>query len=338
MRVLVTGATSGLGRHAVDELLRQGISPRATGRNAAAGRVLQSMGVSFEPLDLATMTPAEACHLVRDVDVVWHCAALSSPWGRPRDFEAANVRATRVLADAAASRGVPRFVHVSTPSIYFDYRHHAEVPETYRARRFANAYAASKAAAEAAIGNLAARHPRTTFAILRPRALFGPHDRVILPRLLSLLRRGHGVLPLPGGGRARMDFTYVGNVVHAMHLASSVNGFESGEAFNITNQQPTRLSSLLQELLVRHWRLKFRIRALPYAVLAGLARALEACSHITRREPVFTRYSMAALHYDMTLDNRKAQRQLGYFPPVALPEAIARTAAWHRDHGKHHGL
>ena len=39
-RILVTGATGGLGRNAVRTLLAQGVEVRATGRNAAVGREL----------------------------------------------------------------------------------------------------------------------------------------------------------------------------------------------------------------------------------------------------------------------------------------------------------
>jgi uncharacterized protein YbjT (DUF2867 family) len=42
MKVLVTGATSGLGRNAVEYLRNKGISVRATGRNEAMGKLLQN--------------------------------------------------------------------------------------------------------------------------------------------------------------------------------------------------------------------------------------------------------------------------------------------------------
>lgn len=41
MKVLVTGATSGLGRNAVEFLRNKGISVRATGRNEAMGKLLE---------------------------------------------------------------------------------------------------------------------------------------------------------------------------------------------------------------------------------------------------------------------------------------------------------
>ncbi|MGC6744036.1 hypothetical protein ACP0HM_00640 [Escherichia coli] len=44
MKVLVTGATSGLGRNAVEFLCQKGISVRATGRNEAMGKLLEKNG------------------------------------------------------------------------------------------------------------------------------------------------------------------------------------------------------------------------------------------------------------------------------------------------------
>lgn len=64
----------------------------------------------------------------------------------------------------------------------------------------------------------------TTYVILRPRGLFGPHDRVIVPRLLQQLSRDRNVLRLPGGGQAQLDLTFVLNVVHAMMLATDNDG------------------------------------------------------------------------------------------------------------------
>jgi len=333
MRVLVTGATSGLGRNAVEELLRRGCTVRATGRNEAQGSAVRSLGATFDRVDLATMSPTDALGLVRGVDAVWHCAALSSPWGKQQDFEAVNVRATRMLAQAAVAMDVPRFVHISTSSIYFDFRHQRDVPETYRAARFANACVSTKAQAEAAVLKVAKSSPQTTFVILRPRALFGPHDRVFLPRFLALLRQHNGVLTLPNGGRAVMDFTYVENAVHAMFLATTAGGLQSGEAFNITNRHPSSLAGLLDGLLKKHAAMDYRIRSVPYPMLAGVARAMEMAGHVTGRDLVMTRYCAGSLHYGMTLDNRKARTLLNYVPQYDMDEGVRRTARWNANEG-----
>lgn len=54
---------------------------------------------------------------------------------------------------------------------------------------------------------------------MRPQGLFGPHDKVMLPRLLQMIKR-YGNLLLPRGGAAMVDMTYLENAVHAMWLAT----------------------------------------------------------------------------------------------------------------------
>lgn len=53
MRVLVTGATSGLGRNAAEWLLEAGHQVRATGRDERAGEALRQLGAEFYSLDPA---------------------------------------------------------------------------------------------------------------------------------------------------------------------------------------------------------------------------------------------------------------------------------------------
>lgn len=60
MKVLVTGATSGLGRNAVEFLRNKGISVRAAGRNEAMGKLLQKMGAEFVHADLTELVSSQA--------------------------------------------------------------------------------------------------------------------------------------------------------------------------------------------------------------------------------------------------------------------------------------
>lgn len=333
MKLLVTGATSGLGRNAAEWLLSQGHRVHATGRNPDAGRTLVAMGARFTPLDLTSATAADCGALLEGVDAVWHCAAKSAPWGARATFEAANVSVTARLADAAGRQGVPRFVHISTPAVYFDFRHRYDVDETFRARRFVNHYAASKFTAEQLIASQVEAHPATRYVILRPRALFGPHDRVILPRVIKQIVREHDVLRLPRGGVATLDLTFMLNVVHAMWLATEQAQPQSGAVYNITNHAPARLVDQLDHLLRCELAMDYTVRSVPYPVLHGLATLFEGIAGVTGREPALTRYSVGAVNFDMVLSNRRAIDELGYRPPYSLAEGIEHTARWLRNHG-----
>ncbi len=332
-RILVTGATGGLGRNAVRILLERGLEVRASGRNLQAGKALLAEGAQFLACDLATCTAEEMAALTNGVDAVWHCAALSSPWGAEALFYAANVRATRKLLDAAGHAGVRSFVHISTPAIYFDYRDRADVPESFRPNAFVNAYARTKALAEIEVQDAVQRYPAMRCVVLRPRAIFGPHDQVLMPRLARVLRARGGSLPLPRGGAARIDVTYVDNVVHAMWLATQNADLASGSAFNISNQESAQLRDILQRLFRDALGQPFRIVELPYPLMAAAARVMQALARVSGKEPALTAYSVGAIGFDMTLDNTQARRQLGYFPPISLDEGIRRTADWMRKHG-----
>lgn len=114
--------------------------------------------------------------------------------GHAAGFRSANVRATRRLGEWSVAWGVRNFVHISSPSLYFDYHHHRDIQEDFRPHRFANEFARSKAASEEVINLLAQANPHTRFTILRPQSLFGPHDKVFIPRLAQMMQHYGSVL------------------------------------------------------------------------------------------------------------------------------------------------
>ncbi|EFL92180.1 NAD-dependent epimerase/dehydratase [Candidatus Regiella insecticola LSR1] len=325
MKILVTGATSGLGRNAVEWLLQEGHQVHASGRDTFAGQQLSKLGAKFTSLDLATATAEQCRHLVKGCDIVWHCAAKSSPWGSRVSFYAANVVATEKLAKAAGKERVKRFIHISTPSIYFDFQRHHDIEENYRPKKFVNHYAESKFIAEQRIRQILPDYPGTTYIILRPRGIFGAHDRVLLPRILSQLKSNNGVLYLPRAGHVYVDVTFVLNVVHAMNIASQNKQLTSGAAFNITNHQPLYLADMLQQLFSQQMGIHFQIRSISYPLLYALASGMELLAYFTGKAPKLTRYIAGTTHFDMTLSQTKAIGELGYHPGYSMNQAIELT-------------
>lgn len=323
MRALVTGATGCLGGALARRLAADGIAVTASGRDATAGARLRDAGITFATADLRDAAAMDGA--VAGNDVVMHCGGLSSAWGSAAAFHAANVAGTRNVVAAARRHGVRRLIFISTPSVYFDYTARLDVGEDAPlAKRAVNAYAASKIAAEGIVR--AAMRDGLPAVIVRPRAIVGPGDTALLPRLLRVAARGR--VPLIDGGAALIDLTYVDNVVDALVAIATAPGHIDGRTYNVTNGEPRTVAALLRHITAA-LRLKARFVAVPFAVAYSAAYALEAVARALpgRPEPALTRYTVGVLGRSQTLSIAAARRDFGYVPRVSLDDGIERTAA-----------
>lgn len=329
MKIVVTGGTGFLGRHIVWRAAAAGAEVVFTGRNPrAAEEVMRHAAVPVRWQALEHGQPGAGAALsraARHADALIHCAALSSPWGREEDFRRANVDSTAEVIAACRDNGLRRLVHVSTPSVYFDFRDRLAIREDAALPSPVNTYARTKLAAEALLRE--ASLPE--LAILRPRALFGPWDQTLLPRLLRVMR--HGKVPLMRGGRILLDLTYVDNAVDAVWLALTRPLPRALNTWNVSNGEPRELLDVLG-LMAREFGLPLRTRRLPWPLVALMAQAMETVSTWSHgREPPMTRYSAGVLAFSQTLDIGALRAELGYQPAVSIDEGIRRHAAWWRE-------
>jgi nucleoside-diphosphate-sugar epimerase len=315
---LVTGATGGLGQALCAALLANGREVRASGRNRATGAKLEAMGCEFVQADL---TEALAESLTADVSTVFHLAAISKPWGRREEFEAVNLHTTKILLQGAKANWCKAFVYASTPSIYSEARDRLGISEDDPpAAPFANDYARTKYLAEQMV--LDANCAELATVALRPRAIVGPDDTVLLPRLMRAAERGF--MPLPRQGEALIEITDVRDVVDAFLAAEARIDGASGKPFNISGGQPIALKRLL-EFVFSALGLKVRKVPMSTSVLHGLGAVLETiCAALPGRpEPLLTRYMAKTLSYSQTLDISRARELLGWEPRYSPEIAIA---------------
>ncbi|MBD3769710.1 MAG: NAD(P)-dependent oxidoreductase [Rhodobacterales bacterium] len=315
---IVTGATGFLGGAVTRRLLAAGEPVIAVGRNRKKLADLAKLGATPLELDLVhgeiPQTLPSASHLV-------HCAALSSPWGARCAFEAANVHGTQRAMDLARAAGVGRFVHISSPSVYFRFADQEEIPEDTILPPPVNAYAATKAASE----TLVLAEPSLDPVILRPRGLYGPGDTALLPRLLRAARQRP--LPLMRGGNAATDLTYIDDVVNAV-LAAMDALSPAARVFNISGGQALSIRSVAEQAAAKAG-IEVRWRSLPWSAVQAVTRLNEALHAALpgRPEPAVTAYSAGLFAFRQTLDISRACDQLGWQPRITFEDGLERTFA-----------
>lgn len=321
-RALVTGATGGLGLSLCAALRESGYWVRATGRSETNAGRLRAISDEFVRGDLLEMDLAALCD---GADVVFHAAALSSPWGPEAAFQAVNVDATRRLLAAARAGGAQGFVFVSSPSIYAALRDQPSLTEeSPLPARALNAYARTKRLAEELV--LAANTPAFRTVSVRPRALIGPDDTVLLPRILALASRGW--FPALRGGRALIELTDVRDAANALVSADRNLEKVAGKAINISGGQPVSVSDLVRKLAAALQQ-PIALRPVPIEVALFIAGVSEmVCSVLpTRPEPRLTTYSVATLAYTQTFDLSRARALLGYEPSYDAVSTAQSLAA-----------
>jgi nucleoside-diphosphate-sugar epimerase len=318
MIALVTGATGFLGGALTRRLHGMGAQVTALGQNPQALACLETQHISAVRADLVdTRAIIDAC---RDQEIVFHCGALSAPWGKPQDFYNANIAGTENIVRGCEEHHVERLVYVSTPSIYFGYEPRFNVREDATLPiKPANEYARTKRMAEAVVDDAFRRGlPVIT---IRPRAIFGPGDQALLPRLIERLQKGD--LRIIGSGDNLADLTYVENVVDSLLLCAQSPADTLGKKYNITNGEQAKLWDIVKNI-AQGIGVPVPQKHISYKLMDNLARMVEIIYSMLpgQPEPPLTRYSVGVLALGFTLDISAAEHDLGYRPRVTIQEGL----------------
>ena len=324
MRILVTGASGMLGRVSALRLIERGDDVCVLQRRPSGLPCREHLGDVADPVVVR-----RAAHRQ---DAILHLAAKVDVVGRWPDYRRANVDGTAAVVAACREQGVPRLVHVSSPSVA-----HAGQPlvgvgadpaDPALARGH---YSRSKALAERHA--LAADSPDLAVLAVRPHLVWGPGDTQLVERIVTRARSGG--LPVLGAGGALIDTTYVDNAADALVAAVDACGAAAhGEALVVSNGEPRPVREVLSRLC--------RAAGVPAprhrvpVIAARLAGAVvDTAWAVTGRQdtPPITRFLAEQLTTAHWFDQRRTRAVLGWEPRVTLEDGFDRLAAWYAGPG-----
>lgn len=327
-RIIVTGAAGFLGGHTA-KFLAQNFDDYqviATSRRANRIEEFAANNVAFIAGDLCNDSFCKS--LTQNADIVIHCAALSAPFGSYELFYQSNYVATETLLNASIKNEVSKFIFISTPSIYFNYTDRFNVSESDELpKKMVNNYAKTKLLAENLVLNSNGKGIQTI--ALRPRAIIGAEDTVIVPRMLEAYHKGK--LKIVGDGKNMCDMTCVRNVIEAIICAINAPENAYGEAYNITDNDKVNFWDALNYILTQLG-LTPPTKRVPKQIAMFVAGVLELKAFLfqEKKEPPLTRYGVGILANHFTLDISKAISKLNYSPVMKTYEGINEYIKWHK--------
>jgi len=321
MKSLVTGATGFIGGSLASALVERGDSVRALVRDPVRAQALSERGVELVAGDITDNAALKAA--VSGVDRVFHCAAILGDTPNP-DIRRVNVEGTRVLLEASADAGIARFVYLSSLAV-LGARHHRGTDETAPYELAADAYTNTKIEAEKAVREYSTRGQLETVA-LRPGFVYGPGDRLFLPRLIDgLVTREFAYV---GDGSKLLNMVYIDDLVQALLLASD-SPKAAGQVYNLTDGTSTSLRefvTLLSELLG----VPPPTRQIPPPIAWAICYVLEFATRVTRstKPPRLNITRMKFLYYNQFYSTEKLRRELGYAPRFTYREGLPPSLKW----------
>ncbi|MBI4223880.1 MAG: NAD-dependent epimerase/dehydratase family protein [Deltaproteobacteria bacterium] len=323
MKCLVTGATGFLGSHLVDLLLQEGHEVRCLVRPTSDLRWLKGKRVRLIPGALQPNDPGLKEGLI-DADWCFHSAGLISTT-RPQEYFTVNAGGTRHCLDACLKTAprLQRFVLISSVAASGPSPNGNWIDETTPSQPLTH-YGQSKLEAERMA--LSYQH-KIPVSIIRPPAIYGPRDKMILP-VFKLAQRG--LFMVPAGRPRYISMAYVEDVAGAC-LWAAKSKQAAGEIFFIADGDVYPWQDIADCLAAIFYRKVFKI-PVPKFLLWPVALLEEECCKLLHRSPRVHRGHVRQFFRSWGIHIDKIKRA-GFAPKFNLEAGMQATVAGYRQIG-----
>lgn len=307
-KVLVTGADGFIGSHLTELLVKEGYAVRALSQYNSFNHWgwLEDVECSkeIEVLSGDVRDPHYCKHITKDVDLVFHLAALIAiPYSyvAPDSYVDTNIKGTLNICQAALENGVQRVIHTSTSEVYGTAQY-VPIDEKHPLQP-QSPYSASKIGADAMAMSFfnAFNLPLT---IARPFNTYGPRQsaRAVIPTIISQIASGKKEIKL-GDITPTRDFNYVTDTCRGF-LALARSDKAIGETVNIGSNFEISVGDTLN-----------LIRELMHSDVL----------FITDEQRIRPERSEV---FRLWCDNRKIHELTGFEPAYSIRDGLQATVEW----------
>lgn len=304
MKVLMTGATGFLGRILLNCLGKHLIRIYSRSCSNATYECIEGNLDDFEKFPL----------IVKDIDVVVHCAARAHVMNETvsdpiHEYRKINTVATLNLAKSAAERGVGRFIYISSIKVHGERNFENKAIVEDEQLEPVDPYGISKLEAEIGLRKIA-EETGMEVVIIRPPLIYGPGVKANFESVMKWLYKG---IPLPlGAVNNRRSLVGIDNLCDFIKLCIE-HPNAANQSFLISDQDDVSTTELLN-------RLKSAMNS-KSALLPVPTSLMTVGAKLVGKGTVAQR-----LFDDLYVSSNKATELLGWKPPFTMEEQLKKTA------------
>jgi len=306
--ILITGADGFIGSHLTEMLATKGCRIKALSQYNSFNNWgwLEDVNCNdqIEVLTGDVRDPHYCKHITKDVDVIFHLAALIAiPYSyvAPNSYVDTNTKGTLNICQAALENGCKRIIHTSTSEVYGTAQY-VPIDEKHPLQP-QSPYSASKIGADAMAESFfnAFGLPLT---IARPFNTYGPRQsaRAVIPTIITQIASGKKKIKL-GDLTPTRDLSYVEDICHGF-IALAECEKAIGEIVNIGSNSEISISDLLN--LIKEM----------------MQSDVEVVTEKVRLRPEKSEV------YRLWCDNTKIYELTGFVPKYTIQEGLKKTIDW----------
>jgi len=306
MKCLVTGAAGFIGNKLVQKLVKEGYEVVALIHKTKPNIILKD--VKYFTGDITKIDSIRP--LFKDIDFVFHCAAIVKDYGPKKQFYKVNLEGTKILAKLSKEFKIKKFVYLS----HIRYESEKSYSFYSKTKKLAEEYLLEKYNEES-----------LPVVIIRPGNVFGPGATTWVLRPIEQFKKNR--ISLIDNGQGIFQHTYIDNLLTAM-IAVIKKQDVLGEMIDITDGDNNTTWKIYFDDLARIIGKPKIKKNMSKKIAYLISLFMMGLNKIFKIEPWVTPMVVQILSNKSKISIVKATKLLGYHPKVDYQEGLKNIEKW----------